>query len=105
MNKLTKLPTKMLIYVSTMQVLSFFFRPDKDSKIRRYWNWFHHWVGRLTLFFAAVNIVYGIHVAQAGNSWKAGYGVVLSLILITTIALETLFHTKWSQKTVNPPSY
>ncbi|KAJ4820589.1 Cytochrome b561 and DOMON domain-containing protein [Rhynchospora pubera] len=94
-----------ILVLGILQILSFFLRPDKEAKLRKYWNWFHHWVGRLTLFFAAVNIVYGIHVAEAGTSWKAGYGFVLSVILLTTIVLETLLWTRWSGKTVDPPTY
>ncbi|KAF3326609.1 putative ferric-chelate reductase 1 [Carex littledalei] len=94
-----------VLVLGILQTLSFFVRPDKDSKIRKYWNWYHQWAGRLTLFFAAVNIVYGIRLADAGTSWRAGYGVVLSLLLLTTIVLEILLCTRWKGQTVNPPTY
>ncbi|KAJ3670745.1 hypothetical protein LUZ60_008171 [Juncus effusus] len=94
-----------ILVLGILQVLSFFLRPDQDSKYRKYWNWYHQWVGRLTLFFAAVNIVLGINLAGAGMPWRVGYGFTLSVLLITTIVLEILLWTRWSRKTVDPPTF
>ncbi|XP_072963219.1 cytochrome b561 and DOMON domain-containing protein At3g61750-like [Typha angustifolia] len=98
-----------VLVLGILQVISFFVRPDKDSKMRKYWNWYHHWVGRLALFFAAVNIVLGIRVGGAGTSWKVGYGINLSVLLITVVVLEVLLWTRWSRKTdpktVPPPVF
>lgn len=104
------LPSLILSYIGchhnqNLQVIAFFLRPDIDSKIRKYWNWYHHWVGRLLLFFAAINIAFGIRVGDAGNSWKVGYGINLSVLLIAVIVLETMLWTKWSKKTVAPPTF
>ncbi|XP_077249619.1 cytochrome b561/ferric reductase transmembrane with DOMON related domain-containing protein [Tasmannia lanceolata] len=93
-----------------LQVIAFFLRPQKDSKVRRYWNWYHHWVGRLALFLAAVNIVLGIQVGGAGNGWKAGYGFNLAVILITVFVLESILCIRRSkkpidQKPIDPPSF
>lgn len=76
------------------QVSAFCLRPNKDAKIRKYWNWYHHWVGRLTLFLAAVNIVLGIELGGAGIVWKVGYGVILSVTLVTVTALESRLQIK-----------
>lgn len=86
------------------QVIAFFLRPDKDSKVRKFWNWYHHWVGRLALFLAAVNIIIGIRVGGAGNGWKGGYGFSLAVILITVIVLEVML---WmgSKKSADPPAF
>ncbi|XP_008783208.1 cytochrome b561 and DOMON domain-containing protein At3g61750 [Phoenix dactylifera] len=94
-----------ILVLGILQVIAFFLRPDKDSKIRKYWNWYHHWVGRLLLFLAAINIAFGIQVGGAGNSWKVGYGINLSVILIAVTVLETMLWTKWSNKTVAPPAF
>lgn len=94
-----------ILVLGILQVLAFFLRPDKDSKIRKYWQWYHHWAGRLVLFFAAVNIVLGIKVGYAGNSWKIGYGFNLAVLLIASIILEVLLWTKWSKRTVAYPTY
>ncbi|OAY82332.1 Cytochrome b561 and DOMON domain-containing protein [Ananas comosus] len=94
-----------VLVLGILQIISFFVRPDKDSKIRKYWNWYHHWVGRLTLFLAAVNIVLGIHVGGAGMSWKVGYGINLAFLLVAVIVLEVLLWTRWSRKTAPPPVF
>ncbi|KAA8516177.1 hypothetical protein F0562_019356 [Nyssa sinensis] len=93
-----------VLVLSILQILAFFVRPNKDSKIRKYWNWYHHWVGRIALFFGAVNIVLGIQIGGAGNDWKIGYGFLLATVLITTIVLEVLSAMRRSQK-VPPPAF
>lgn len=89
-----------IFVLGILQVIAFFLRPDTDSKIRRYWNWYHHWSGRLVLFLAVVNIFLGIHAADAGTSWKVVYGINLAVLLLATIILEVLLWTRWSRKTV-----
>ncbi|XP_052193011.1 cytochrome b561 and DOMON domain-containing protein At3g61750 [Diospyros lotus] len=79
-----------ILVLSILQILAFFARPDKDSKIRKYWNLYHHWAGRLALLFGNVNIVLGIQMADAGNGWKAGYGFLLGTVLLASIVLEVL---------------
>ncbi|MQM16701.1 hypothetical protein Taro_049660 [Colocasia esculenta] len=88
-----------------LQVLAFFLRPHKDSKKRRYWNWYHHWVGRLALFLAAVNIVLGIRAGGAGTAWKVGFGVNLAIILTAITVLEILLWVRWSRKSTTPPAF
>ncbi|KAI3749756.1 hypothetical protein L2E82_20372 [Cichorium intybus] len=71
-----------------LQVLALLARPTIDAKTRKYWNWYHYSVGRLMILFAIVNIFYGIHLAKAGSSWNAGYGVVLGILFTTVLILE-----------------
>ncbi|EAY75379.1 hypothetical protein OsI_03276 [Oryza sativa Indica Group] len=95
-----------VLVLGILQILAFFLRPHKDSKYRKYWNWYHHWVGRLALFFAAINIVLGIKVGAAGNSWKIGYGFNLAILLITIITLEVLLWTRWkNNNSSSMPTY
>jgi hypothetical protein len=70
-------------------------RPDKESKLRKYWNWYHHTVGRILIIFTIANIFYGIRLGETGKSWSAGYGVVLVVLFIITVALELRF---WIRK-------
>lgn len=94
-----------VLVLGILQILAFFLRPNKDSKYRKYWNWYHHWVGRLVLFLAAVNIVVGINAGRAGNSWKIGYGFNLAILLITIITLEVLVWTKWKNNSNRSTTY
>ncbi|KAM6573717.1 hypothetical protein CsatA_017797 [Cannabis sativa] len=84
-----------ILVLSILQILAFFLRPSKQAKIRRYWNWYHHSMGRLALLFGALNIVLGMQIGGAGNDWKIGYGFVLGIVLLSVIVLETL---KWIKK-------
>ena len=91
--------------LSIIKVIAFFVHPDRDSKIRKYWNWCHRWVGRLALFLASVNIVLGIQVGGAGPSWKVGYGINLAIILLTAMVLEVVSWARWSEKSVAAPAF
>ncbi|KAG2625879.1 cytochrome b561 and DOMON domain-containing protein At3g61750-like [Panicum virgatum] len=94
-----------VLFLGILQILAFFLRPNADSKYRKYWNWYHHWAGRLALFFASVNIVLGIHVGGADNSWKIGYGFNLAVILVAVVALEFMLWTRWSKNSTSTPTY
>ncbi|XP_010266522.1 PREDICTED: cytochrome b561 and DOMON domain-containing protein At3g61750 [Nelumbo nucifera] len=94
-----------VLVLSILQVIAFFLRPNKEAKKRKYWNWYHHWVGRLALFFGAVNIVLGIQVGGAGSSWKVAYGFFLAVVLITVIVLEVLLWKRGSEKNADPPTF
>lgn len=63
-------------------------RPDKESKVRKYWNWYHYTVGRVLIVLAAANVFYGIHLGNAGSGWNAGYAVVLAILFILAFLLE-----------------
>ncbi|XP_073000581.1 cytochrome b561 and DOMON domain-containing protein At3g61750-like [Typha latifolia] len=94
-----------ILVLGALQVIAFFIRPEKDCKLRKYWNWCHHWVGRLALFLAAVNIALGIQIGGANYSWKVVYGIILAVILITISVLEIMLWTSWPRKTASPSAF
>ena len=71
-----------------MQVMAFLARPDKSSKVRKYWNWYHHSAGGIVIVLAAANVFYGIHLARKGREWNVGYGVVLAIVFVIAVLLE-----------------
>uniref|UniRef100_A0ACD5U706 Uncharacterized protein n=1 Tax=Avena sativa TaxID=4498 RepID=A0ACD5U706_AVESA len=85
-----------VLALGSLQVIAFFLRPNPDSKARKYWNRYHHWLGRLCLFFAAVNIALGIEIGGANMLWKVIYGAFISVILITVTFLEIML---WNRLT------
>lgn len=87
------------------QVTAFFIRPDKDSKYRPYWNWFHHWFGRIALFFGAFNILLGLQLACATNEWKIGYGFLLSVTLVAVIVLEAFSYLRRKDNSKLPSAF
>ncbi|XP_054783671.1 cytochrome b561 and DOMON domain-containing protein At3g61750 isoform X3 [Prosopis cineraria] len=94
-----------VLVLSILQVLAFFLRPNMNSKIRKLWNWYHSWVGRLALFFASVNIVLGMQAAGAGSDWRVGYGFLVSIVIVAAIILEVLAYLKRSEMRSLPPSF
>ncbi|XP_049401424.1 cytochrome b561 and DOMON domain-containing protein At3g61750-like [Solanum stenotomum] len=95
----------LVLVLSILQVLAFFLRPDRDSKYRKCWNLYHGWVGRIALFFAAINIVLGMHYAGAEEGWKIGYGFLLGTIMLVCIVLETLLRLKRLDEPTHLPTY
>ncbi|KAG7630430.1 Cytochrome b561/ferric reductase transmembrane [Arabidopsis suecica] len=77
-----------ILVMGVLQMLALLARPDKQSKYRKYWNWYHHNIGRLLIILAISNIFYGIHLAKAGTSWNGGYGFAVAVLALTAIGLE-----------------
>ncbi|KAJ4893113.1 Cytochrome b561 and DOMON domain-containing protein [Raphanus sativus] len=77
-----------ILVMGILQVLALLARPDKDSKYRKYWNWYHHNVGRVMIILAISNIFYGIHLGKAGSSWNVGYGFAVAVLALAAIGLE-----------------
>ncbi|XP_027113705.1 cytochrome b561 and DOMON domain-containing protein At3g07570 [Coffea arabica] len=77
-----------VLVLGCLQLMAVLARPDKESKVRKYWNWYHHGVGRALIVLAAANVFYGIHISDAGSSWNAGYAVVLAALFVVALILE-----------------
>jgi len=90
-------------WLYVLQILAIVLRPKKDAKVRRYWNWYHHWVGRFALVLAAVNLFVGIHLAKE-NGWNVGYGIILGLEIASIVALETIFCIRGRNKEHSSPT-
>jgi len=69
-------------------VLAIILRPGRESKIRKYWNWYHHNVGRILIIFAILNTFYGLHLGGEGSKWFLAYGLILVVLLIVSVCLE-----------------
>ena len=74
--------------------MAFIARPDKESKVRKHWNLYHHNTGRVLIILAISNIFYGIHLAKEASEWRVGYGVVVAILLFIAVILETRMWSK-----------
>ncbi|ESR61139.1 hypothetical protein CICLE_v10017719mg [Citrus x clementina] len=77
-----------ILVLGCLQVMAFLARPNKESKVRKYWNWYHHNMGRILIIFAIANIFYGIHLGEKGKGWNAGYGITIAILFLIAIVLE-----------------
>ncbi|PIN23122.1 putative membrane protein [Handroanthus impetiginosus] len=77
-----------ILVLGCLQVMALLIRPDKASKVRKYWNWYHFGVGRVLIVLAAANVFYGIHLGNAGSGWNVGYAVALAILFIIALLLE-----------------
>ncbi|CAO2826462.1 unnamed protein product [Amaranthus hypochondriacus] len=78
----------LILILGCLQVMAVLIRPKKGTKLRKYWNWYHHNAGRILIILAISNIFYGIHLGMEGSSWYSTYAVILALMLILAIVLE-----------------
>ncbi|XP_014515307.1 cytochrome b561 and DOMON domain-containing protein At3g07570 [Vigna radiata var. radiata] len=78
----------LIIILGFLQVLAIILRPGRESKIRKYWNWYHHNVGRILIIFAILNTFYGLHLGGEGSKWFLAYGVTIAILVIVFVFLE-----------------
>ncbi|MQM14285.1 hypothetical protein Taro_047215 [Colocasia esculenta] len=80
-----------ILALAALQVTALLLRPKKESKHRKYWNWYHHNAGRLALAGAITNIFYGLSlVGQDTTPWFIGYGCYLGVIVLVFLGLEIM---------------
>ncbi|KAK2353631.1 cytochrome b561 and DOMON domain-containing protein [Trifolium repens] len=78
----------LIVVLGCLQVLAIKLRPGKDSRIRKYWNWYHHNIGRILICFAVANTFYGLHLGGEGSKWFLAYGVSIAILVIFAFILE-----------------
>ncbi|XP_065876272.1 cytochrome b561 and DOMON domain-containing protein At3g07570 [Euphorbia lathyris] len=83
-----------ILVLGCLQVMAFLARPEKSSKLRTYWNWYHYSVGRTLMAFAIGNVFYGIHLGEKGSGWNVGYGILLAIFFLISVILEIRFWRK-----------
>jgi hypothetical protein len=91
-----------IFVLAILQVLALGLRPKVDAKVRKYWNWYHHWVGRLALFLAVINIFLGLNMSHAERDFKVGYISILSIELAAFVILELLLWLRWNRQRPSP---
>ncbi|KAJ0977141.1 hypothetical protein J5N97_012615 [Dioscorea zingiberensis] len=77
-----------ILVFGSLQVMAFLVRPEKTSKVRRYWNWYHWYVGRAAIVCAMVNIFHGLSLAHEANSFTIGYGIFLGFLALVSFVME-----------------
>ncbi|CAN0927278.1 Auxilin-related protein 2 [Linum grandiflorum] len=86
----------LVLVLGCLQVMALMLRPEKSTKYRVYWNFYHYTVGRILMAFAITNVFYGIHLGGEGSGWNGGYGAVLSVLFVTIVVLEFRMRFKQS---------
>ncbi|KAL2964853.1 hypothetical protein AAZX31_16G026300 [Glycine max] len=78
-----------IFVLGCLQIMALLGRPKKESKVRKYWNAYHHNMGRILIILAIANIFYGIKLGKEGSGWNIGYGIVLAVLFTMAITFET----------------
>ncbi|RLM73490.1 cytochrome b561 and DOMON domain-containing protein [Panicum miliaceum] len=77
-----------ILAMTSLQVLAILARPDKTSKVRRFWNWYHHNIGRAAILVAVGNVFLGLSIAQETNAYIVSYGVFVAVWVVAVAAFE-----------------
>ncbi|XP_002974317.2 cytochrome b561 and DOMON domain-containing protein At5g35735 [Selaginella moellendorffii] len=73
-----------------LQVFGVAFRPNKEHKLRLYWNAYHHSIGYLMLILIFTNIYKGFEILQPKRRWHNAYTGFVVLAAIVSFILEIL---------------
>ncbi|KAK2394286.1 cytochrome b561 and DOMON domain-containing protein [Trifolium repens] len=74
-----------LFCLGTLQVFALLLRPNKDHKIRIYWNLYHWGIGYATIIISIINIFKGFNALEVSagdryDNWKHAYiGIIAAL--------------------------
>ncbi|KAL3633229.1 hypothetical protein CASFOL_022756 [Castilleja foliolosa] len=79
-----------LFTLATLQIFALLLRPNKDHKIRFYWNIYHHGVGYTIIILGIINVFKGLDILQPGNKWKNAYIVVVAILGGIAVLLEAI---------------
>lgn len=76
-----------------IQVFALFLRPNKDHKLRFYWNMYHYVVGYATIVISIVNVFQGFkslddYVGDRYNDWKHAYIGIIGALGGIAVLLE-----------------
>lgn len=77
-----------ILAMASLQVMAILARPDKTSKVRRFWNWYHHNIGRAAILLAIGNIFLGLSIAQETSAYIVSYGVFVAVWVLAVAAFE-----------------
>ncbi|GFP89475.1 cytochrome b561 and DOMON domain-containing protein at3g25290 [Phtheirospermum japonicum] len=72
------------------QIFALLLRPNKDHKIRFYWNIYHHGVGYVILILGIINVFKGLDILQPENKWENAYIVVIAILGGIAVLLEAI---------------
>lgn len=73
-----------------LQVLGAFFRTKPIHASRKVFNFVHHWLGRLGIVLAIINVYLGLKLAKEKNKFYWGYAIILGSIMLLWITKEVL---------------
>ncbi|CAL4960001.1 unnamed protein product [Urochloa decumbens] len=71
-----------------LQAMALLARPAVETKPRRYWNWYHHGVGRVAVALGVANVFYGFSLANERQEWSYVYGVFVGIFAVVYLVLE-----------------
>ncbi|KAJ7526275.1 hypothetical protein O6H91_17G090800 [Diphasiastrum complanatum] len=89
-----------IFILATLQVFGLLTKPDKQHKLRLYWNIYHHFIGYSTVILAIINIFKGFDILQPQQKWRKAYIAVIAIIVGVGLALEILTWTIYCRKRV-----
>uniref|UniRef100_A0A0D6R3Z4 Cytochrome b561 and DOMON domain-containing protein n=1 Tax=Araucaria cunninghamii TaxID=56994 RepID=A0A0D6R3Z4_ARACU len=87
-----------LFAFGTLQMFALLLRPNKEHKLRKYWNIYHHSVGYAIVVLSIVNIFEGFDILHPRNKWKHAYIAVIASLGGVALLLEIISWIAFFQK-------
>ncbi|KAI3514517.1 hypothetical protein L1887_12979 [Cichorium endivia] len=79
-----------LFSLATVQIFALFLRPNKDHKLRFYWNIYHHGVGYSILILGIINVFKGLDILSPESKWRSAYIITISTLGAIALLLEVI---------------
>ncbi|CAA0826596.1 Cytochrome b561 and DOMON domain-containing protein [Striga hermonthica] len=79
-----------LFVIATVQIFALLLRPNKEHKIRFYWNIYHQGIGYTILILGIINVFKGLGILQPENKWKTVCIVLISVLGGIFVLLEAI---------------
>ncbi|XP_044982001.1 cytochrome b561 and DOMON domain-containing protein At4g12980-like [Hordeum vulgare subsp. vulgare] len=79
-----------VLAIGTLQIVALVLKPNKDHKLRVYWNLYHHSAGYAIIVLGIVNVFKGMTILNVGEKLKTGYIITIGILTGIAVALEVI---------------
>ncbi|KAI3772839.1 hypothetical protein L6452_04033 [Arctium lappa] len=96
-----------LFCLATIQIFALFLRPNKEHKLRFYWNIYHHGIGYAILVLGILNVFKGLDILSPESKWRSAYIIAISALGVIALLLEVItwiviLKRKFASKSTKP---
>lgn len=79
-----------LFTLCTLQVMALLLRPNKDHKLKMYWNIYHHSIGFCVIILGIINVFIGFGILRPQVKWRRAYEGVLVALGTISLSLDII---------------
>ncbi|KAI5019955.1 hypothetical protein ZWY2020_044843 [Hordeum vulgare] len=79
-----------VLAIGTLEIVALILKPNKDHKLRVYWNLYHHSAGYAIIILGIVNVFKGMTILNVEEKLKTGYIITIGTLTGIAVALEVI---------------